>query len=266
MVSLISTAAIFDSRTEARLDEDEERATILRAQAGDQDAKLTLLAAYAPALRNSVAWYVRAIPTAPTPEDLEDVRTALMIGLLESVDAFDPTVHRRLAAVVPGYLRNAVSTAAAGAIQFHVPERTLKRFFGVLRKADGDTARALEIAPEHQMKRETFLAVLDALRNVDSFDAIDGSDGDESHWARTTATVVSAADPIADVEDAIMVDAALASVGETERVVVGLAYGFADYEPVADAEIGERLGLSRPKVQRVRSGALGKMRDALGVA
>lgn len=69
-----------------------------------------------------------------------------------------------------------------------------------------------------------------------------------------------------DVEDRLLVEAAFAAVDDLEEEVCRLAYGFSDYDPIPDSEVGYGLGLSRPKVQRVRASALGKMRDAAGVA
>jgi DNA-directed RNA polymerase specialized sigma subunit len=267
---MFSTALVdvFHNRAEERLTLDEERAAIAAAQLGDEAAKLSLILAYAPALRNGVAWYTRALPSAPQASELEDVQSQAVLGLLEAIAAFDADVHDRLAAIAPGYIRNAVSGAAASVTGFAVPERTLKRFFGILREAQGNVYEAARIAPSREMKPETFLAVLSAIRNVDSLEGL--TDEGERHTGASHRGEASASplwdNSTPDVEDRILVEAAFAAVNTLEADVCRLAYGFSDYEPVPDAEIAARLGSSRATIQRTRAGALGKMREALGVA
>jgi len=266
---------IFDRGIDERLELADERSLITLAQAGDETAKLRLMRAYAPALRNGVTWFTRAVPTIPQTADLEDVRSQAVMGLLEAIDAFDPETHDRLAALAASYIRNAVAVAAGPIAAFSVPERTLKRFFGILRAADGDTVRAADIAPDYEMKRETFLAVLSAVRNVDSYDALTAAEdehgrvtkgGQSGEGSRDITAFPIAHDSIADVEDAVLVEVAFGAMDTFERDVVRLGYGFAEYDTVPDAEIAARLGYSRPKIQRTRSGALVKARSALGVA
>ncbi|WP_157601800.1 hypothetical protein [Promicromonospora kroppenstedtii] len=69
-----------------------------------------------------------------------------------------------------------------------------------------------------------------------------------------------------DVEDKILVDMAFAAMTDEEARICELAYGFTEYEPVPDPEIGHRMGLSKATVQRKRQKALGQSRKALGVA
>ncbi len=268
---------IFDRGVERRFDDvDAEREAIELAKEGDETATVALLYAYASALRNGVRWFANAAPSAPQAADLEDVRVRAVLGLQEAIRAFDPARHRRLAAIAAGYIADEVASAAEAATAFSVPERTLKRFFGILRKADGNVYEAAALAPQHEMKRETFFAVLSAVRDVTSYDAalggnsggFDGTTGERFAEGVERGIV---ARPIwsgehADAEDRVLVEAAFGAVDELEARVCRLAYGFEEYDPLPDAEIGHRLGMSRPKTQRVRAGALGKMREALGVA
>lgn len=273
---------VFDRGADERLDVEDEKALLVAAKLGDETAKARLLIAYGPAIRSGVAWYVRSLATAPRREDLDDVRSQAVVGVLEAIEAHDPERSDRLAGIVASYVRNALATMAGDSAQLTIPERTLKRFSGILREAEGDVAKALELAPSHEMKPETFLAVLDAVRNVESLDGRLESfgDGTAAAWGKGdfaaggskdvgthgASSITPGADAVADVEDRILVEAALKAVDDVERNVVALAYGFAEYDTLPDAEIGARMGLSRAKVQRTRSGALGKMRSALGVA
>ena len=261
-------ADIFDRRAEKNLTVEEERDAILAAKDGDQDATVDLLLAYAPALRNAAGQYRNAggvwSEGPRDPHAAEDLRSAAILGLLEAIQAFDPEVHIRLAAVVKGNLANALQASVVSPVAFSVPSRTLKRFYMILRKAGGDVVKGAELAPQYEMTVSTFMDVLAAVRSADL--ALPSGEDDQA-----TIAAWEAAKPVWGVEpdsaeDELLVEVAFASVDEMEGDVCRLAYGFADYEPVPDAEIAHRMGLSRQKAQRVRSGALGKMRNALGVA
>lgn len=258
---------VFDRRAEVRLSLEDEREALAAAQGGDADATLRLVLAYAPALRNGVAAFTRATADGASRQDLDDVRSQAVLGLLEAIQAFDPERHERLAALAPGHIRNAVATEAAGVSSFTVPERTLKRFFGILRAADGNVYEAARIAPSMEMRAETFLAVLAAVRNVGSLDAaLDAAaESGEDSWGFVDARPLWDGSE-ADADDRVLVETAFEAVGPLEADVTRLAFGFSDFDPVPDAEIGHRLGFSRAKVQRTRSSALTKMRSALGVA
>jgi DNA-directed RNA polymerase specialized sigma subunit len=249
---------------------DDERVAIAKAKLGDQDATLALIYAYAPRLRAVVGSYRYAggvwAGDAHDPHMAGDLRMAAVEGFIEAIHAFDPDVHHRLAAVVGGYVVNSLATYLVSPVAVTVPARTLKRFYGILREADGDPVKGAALAPSREMKVETFLAVLDAVRSAD-FAVTEDDEDDEGDSRRS----VSSASPVwdgryADAEDRVLVEAAFRAVEPLEGDVTRLAYGFADYDPVPDAEIGARMGLSRQKTQRLRSSALGKMREALGVA
>ena len=249
------------------LSREEEAAVIADAKAGSSDAIVTLIRLYGQALRNATARHRETLGA-------EEAQAVALAALVEAVHTSQP--GERLAVVIGTMLRSALTDAASANSGFTVPPRTVKRFFSILRAANGDTALAADLAPSYEMTRETFLAVLDAVRHVDSIDdaqgnrseaytANGGGFAEESGWARRDdVRPIHAAQQIADAEDADLVDLAFDAVDGLEEEVVRLAYGFSDYEPVADAEIGFRLGYSRPKVQRVRSSALDKMRVAVG--
>lgn len=264
---------VFDRSAERRIPSAaDERAAISLAQDGDEAATLDLVYAYAPTLRAAAARHERTLGR-------EEARQATVLGLLEAVHAFDlSSDYERLAAIVWEYVADAVQTAAGTMVAISVPSRTLKRFFGILRRADGDLEAAALAAPKHELSTESFWAIVDALR-VDPLDvkalggtkagiegrhAVDGPSfvGAESHarplWQHADRGT-------SDAEDRILAEVALRAVDGFSRDVCRLAYGFSEADPIPDAEIAHRLGYSRPKVQRTRTTALVKMRDALGL-
>jgi DNA-directed RNA polymerase specialized sigma subunit len=264
---------IFDRRVSAgKLSLEEEREALHEAKAGAEAATLKLLYAYAYALRGVAGDYRHAAGLrAAGPRDIhvsDDLRMAAVEGFLEALYAFDlDGAHSRLAATVEGYIANSLSRAVVAPVAVSVPERTLKRFYAILRKAEGDPVRGAAMAPHFSMTEETFDSVLKAVRNVQSLDGPAGgpAGGPGGHSPdRLDFSAVTGQDYLNDIEDRLLVEAAFAAVDDLEEEVCRLAYGFGDSDPIPDAEVGHRLGLSRPKVQRVRASALGKMHNAIG--
>lgn len=248
--------------TDYSMTEAEEAASILAAQAGDDAAKMALLRAYGPALRSAVARFGKG------SEGLEvgDLQSAALASFLELIVTHDPEKGPRLAGRVTSALAQGLAEEFASSASFTVPSRTLKRFFGVLKAADGDVEEAERLASEFGMGLETFRAVLAAVRTSSLEARQEGGSAEEGGRASGFGEQpVRASSPVADVEDRVLVEMAFSEVSDEEARIVELAYGFTEYDPVPDAEIGHRLGLTRPTVQRRRASALGTMRKTIGV-
>lgn len=261
-------AAIFDRSVEAPIaDPAEERAFIAAAQHGDADARERLILAYAPAVRAAVAQWSGTSRETPTGIDVDDLRQLALLGVLEAIQEFDTAEGDRLAGTVSRVIHRQISAQGSSASQFSIPDRTLTRFFGILRAAGGDVTEAVRIAPEHEMSVATFMSVLSALRDRVDLDSTPSLDDEaRSGWDTVEASSFWDGNMVPDVEDRILVEVALASVDTLERDVVRLYYGFTEGDPVPDAEIAHRLGKTRPTVQRIRARALDTMRQRLGVA
>ncbi len=271
---------VFDRGAEARLSIEEEREAIRLAKTGDEAATVALCYAYSPTLRNAEARHRETLGA--------EARHVAVIGLLEAVHAFDlDGTHRRLAAIVWQYVTDELLEAAGSTNAVLVPARTLKRFFGILRKADGDFASAVDLAEAHNMARETFYAVRAAL-GVDSLD-VSRADGETitgtAGFAREDGWAGADTRPLwetpASEEDRVLVEAAFLAVDDLERDVVRVKYGFegeasdrtlsddATVHALSVRDLGEDAVLegqsviSRQKVQRTHASALAKMREAL---
>lgn len=249
-------ADIFDRGAEAHLSQDEERETIHAAQQGDEVAKVKLLYAYAPALRNAVARYREVLGA-------DDARSAAVLALLAEVQSFDAEKYDRLAAVIAPALTNELGELVAVSAAVTVPHRTRTRFFGILRRADNDVHAAALLAPRYEMSRETFYAVLEAI-NAESLDAPAGEREEFGGYERPAVPMWNPEDAYADAEDRILVEMAFGAVDDQETDICRMSYGFTSYNPVPDGQIAADLMMTRPTVQRRRAGALSKMRDALG--
>lgn len=270
---------IFDyTDADLSLDEAEEARLIEIAQGRgpgashehESSAKTRLIEAYGPALRAAVGRYSGTVGNGFLASDratqvrsTEDLQSAAIVGILEAIAEHDPERHPRLAGTLVHHLNRALSEEAMPA--FAVPTRTLSRFFGIIRAADGDFRAAEELAPSYAMSRETFRDLLE-LVSAQSLDAfVDGSGDGRSPADFPAAQPLFSATPIVDVEDRILVDMAFRAMDDEELRVCELYYGFTEYDPVPDAEIAHRIGASRPAVQRKRMKALSKARKALGV-
>lgn len=258
---------IFDYTDEDRsLPEELEVQLILVAQGradavGKPDAeaaKLRLLEAYSPVIRNAVRRYGSGLASGLTnARELEDLRASALVGALEAIATHDPEVYPRIGQRMVHHLNRAL--ADENTTTFAVPSRTLTRFYGIVAAADGDFDAAEDLAPSFEMSVDTFrtLRNLVASRSLDNF-------GDDDA-AEPNAAPLFAPSPVVDVEDRILVDMAFRAMDDDELRICELYYGFTEYDPVPDAEIAHRVGASRPAVQRKRNKALAKARKALGV-
>lgn len=258
MLHDLFTYAEHDAHT---LTEAEEAETIAAAQAGDESAAERLLFAYGPVLRNAVARiHERLIEDGTLGADLEDLQASAVAALFEVIVSHDPSLNPRIAGRAYTAIRRALVDEVTSGASFAVPERTLSRYNGIVRAAEGDLEEAERQAPEFGMSREVFRDVRAAVEtNRHDLNAT----GDEDEAPANYSPIYSPA-PIVDVEDKILVDLAFRAVDDEEARIVELAYGFTEYDPVPDAEIAHRLGLTRPTAQRKRGKALDKMRKALG--
>ncbi|MEU4568638.1 hypothetical protein [Micromonospora sp. NPDC023956] len=249
---------IWDVKAVSIEDAAEEAALIGAAQAGDEAATMRLFAAYVAAIRSAVSRYSTSLP-------VEDARQAAFLGFLEVIRTHDAERSERLAGKLRVRVHDALSEAASAASGgFTVPARTLRRFFGILSRAEGDIVQAAALAPSFEMSEDTFWDVLAAVKADESLDLEVEMNGGAD--AVSIADEIAAPREIVDAEDRVLVELAFRAVDDFERQVCRMAYGFTDYDnEVPDAEIGHRLGgFGRLKIQRARTRALGKMREALG--
>lgn len=239
------------------LDPEVEREAIESAREGDEYAFELLARQYAPALR-------RAVRDGGAWQDRGELEQAALLGFAEAIRDCEGD---RLAGIIRQYITRAVAEVTGSYTALHIPQRTLSRFASLIRKAreelgeDANYDHVLDWAEglaEHAgMAPETFAAVRLA-RYSDSYHLLEENGIEPSSWEDAAYAVCES--------DAKLCGIALEAISDHERTVVSRAYGFSTYDPEPDAQIAQLLGLSRPKVQRLRTGALAKMRDALGLA
>lgn len=251
--------AVFRHGQSIRVTDAAERELIDLARGGDSDAAETLILIYGSAL--AANHYARP---SSLPED--DSIAALLSRFWEVVYSFDGERFSSIANTLVAWLRKASTEAQAEQWAVRIPDRTLVRFWGVLRRAGGDPAEGARIAPSLEMDSETFWSVWGVVSGRSDLD--------------TAGMFAPAKDPFAAVDDYSLAHAALRAVDGDERDVTLYAYGFATGEPLTDAEVAEAISerdlsaddfyrgdrsVSRATVQRRRMAALSAMRAAIAV-
>lgn len=246
------SAVVEGSPVGARLTREEESAAIADVIAGGSAGVERLALAYAPLLRGTVARYCKALGD-------DDARAVALETLVAVCHRVGPDGY--LAGLLPAHLTDALASETGRQAVVPVPKRMLTRYLTVTR-ASGGAEPTDETLKAHAMARESFEAITAALWAWGSLEAQYEGTGAVARAFGLWGGV----DDFAAAEDRVLVDVAFRSVDDRERSVVRAAYGFAGYRPQSDAEIaGEGWAGSRQAVQRTRSRALGKMREALGV-
>ncbi|WP_454051455.1 hypothetical protein [Cellulomonas sp. Marseille-Q8402] len=241
------------------LEPDTEAALVERVRAGDSDAFLRLAENYAPRLRAAAAHARGAI------EDRDERRQAALTAFHAAVLATRP--GDRVARVIKLAMSSEMNrTASESRTGLSVPHGTARRYFSILGAAGGDIRLAAASAAAHGMSTEAFHSVRHAVHDgvsVESLVAVDAGDGAtalDQHLSPAYEPVAHAS----SVERQVLAEHALAAVEGVERTVTLLAYGFAEPEPVPDAEIAHRLGINRTSAWKIRQRALSRMRVRLG--
>lgn len=238
----------------------EERELIGATKRGDNNACGALLTQYAPVIKKYAA-------QAPKSVDREEIQGALMLGFMEAVTAFNEVEHSNLAVILPNHLKRALTTVGVHSCSFTIPARSLSRWLGILKKADGDVWEGARIAPDSGMSRSTFLSIHSALRSTNSLDALLSAGPYVVHALR-----IQTQEPVGE-SDGELVGLVFSERGDDndlnqrEAEVLRRVYGWWTYGSMqTDDAVGVEMGLSRATVQRTRQGALEKARRRLGLA
>lgn len=247
-----------------KLSVEEERLAIEGAIRSEAEATTTLLAAYAPTLK-------AAIKKAPWTADKEDLQSAVLMGFLEALNSFDPEKHSRLAAVLRESVLSEVSKVSSSASGFHIPQRTLSRFFHILRAVEGNVYEGLALASEYSMTPETFLTIHAALRDVSSIDERLSAGDVDGAWMLITGPLQASGE--VNESDSELVNMIFEECGDShdldprEVEVLLTAYGFDSYadQTLTDDEVAEIRGLTRSTTRRIRTAGLNKARGRLGI-
>lgn len=133
---------------------------ITEAKSGDQSAKLALLAEYRPNIEHIVS--------VNPGYDADDLRSELTLGLLETIDAFDPAQGDRLWPMFNrGHKLLALNAMSRDLYPVDVPNSTAKLARKVMRRVDAGESLDDVIADEPDITKETYLSVTGAFGSSD---------------------------------------------------------------------------------------------------
>lgn len=238
--------AIFDRRLDyPSLAPAEERSLIAAARLGAGDAYVSLMQAYAPALRSAVG-------RMGFVSDRDESVAVAVEALISAVQVVPDGAR------LGGTLKIQLTAHFRAAHGTHrvvtVPDKIYQRYRSAMRAAEGDPDVAAGLASQYELSREAFHATHAACHGS-AWDPAWIGDEAQSPWATR---------PDGTARD--LAGIALGVLDSDERSVVRLMYGFDDYDPCNERVTADRLGLRVHEVRKLHTSALDKMRAASGVA
>ena len=223
---------------------------------GSTDIRDQLVAHYRP-LALSIAKR-----TSSRPRDQDDIRQVAMIGLLHSVERFDPDRGIQFATFawttiggeIKRYFRNTTSAV-------HVPRSLQERSQAATASVEylthklGRAPTIAEIAGDVRLADDEVIEALDVSRSY-SPSSIDSDPGDDNApgYIRTLSFVDQGFD---SSDDRQILRAMLLRLPANEQEVVTLRF----FGELSQSEIGLKLGFSQMHVSRLLARALARMRS-----
>lgn len=197
----------------------------------------------------------------------DDVRQVAMIGLVKSVDRFDPEygvafasfAGRTIEGEIKRHFRDKSWTVKVprSAKELHLLVRNASR---ELEQRNGQSPSVDDIAEHLGIERDDVLRGL-AASAASSVGTLDGL-GDADHDGPTAdrqAALAAEDRSFDDAEDAHIVEGLLESLPERERRIVELRF----YDDKSQSEIAEIVGVSQMHVSRLLRRSFEAMRDSL---
>lgn len=247
----------------------EEQALIAAAKDGDSDAIHRLFLAYVAVLNKAVAVYAPALGPDRDAAHAE-AQSLAYLALMETIQNHD--IERdRLALTIRFILARTFESASGSHNPVYVPSRMRARYFSLMAAAEEDVDRAIQMAPKHGFPAvETFVAVYEAINNVKWYQdtSVEGLSEFDNNTGEDMLVATDITPEQEQTDNEMTVQTAFAAVNDEERTITRLYYGFDgdDSNIGSDYQVGRVIGSTRPTVQRKRTKALDKMREAVGVS
>lgn len=231
---------------------------ISKAKAGDNEATQILLDQYEPALRASMRKTYGTL-------DRDEARSAAYSALIEAVWKFDPARHNRLATIIKITLTQELEYESKTKQTFTIPERSLSRYWNILRKADGNHNKAADIADQHGMTRSTWLSIHSSVTSTHLPQFSDTEQEPVYHSVFCTAQ-----DPADFQQDTLKTVFEFLEdendLTPEEIEVLGIHYGLLGVDCQKDyGHTSAELGLPRKEVIRLHTSAINKARRRLNI-
>jgi RNA polymerase sigma-B factor len=235
-----------------------DRALLERAHAGDQAAREQLVQRFLPLARQLARRYQRG------GEQLDDLIQVASLGLLKSIDRFDPTRETAFSRfAVPTILGELKRHFRDKGWSVRVP-RDLQELAVRLEPTGEELARELGRAATPMELAErlgvTLEQVLEAREAAGAYRAVSlDRPRDEDEDGDGIGAVFGVEDPgFGEAENAATVQHLMRVLTDREREVLRLRFE----EDLTQAEIGVRIGVSQMHVSRIIRQAIGRLRAA----
>lgn len=208
----------------------------------------------------------RLVTSLPGGMDREDLISAGVIGLVKSVDQFDPTRDVKFETYAIALIRGAILEMLRD--EDWVPRsireklKALDRTMMALETEFGRPASDIELAERMGISREEVSELLVRMgrTNVYSLDDIlGGGDGDDTvHFVELLVDETSnTGGEVEGREIRRILTAGVENLPERERLVVALYY----FEGLTFKEIGKVLGVSESRVYQLHTQAMNRLRN-----
>ncbi|MBK8128358.1 MAG: FliA/WhiG family RNA polymerase sigma factor [bacterium] len=224
-----------------------------------------LLLEYLPMVRRMA---MRLLGTLPRSVRLDDLVSAGVMGLLASIDHFDPSLGIKFETYAMTRIRGAMvdSLRELDWVPRSIRQkaRKLEQAVEMITRRLGRSPEDAELAEHLGIELDDYRSLLDEV-NVAVLLSLDetlkGQDGSESSISESTADLSHGTqdEKLEEQETRDLLVHGLRDMPEQERLVLALYY----YEELTLKEIGEVLGLTESRVSQIHSKALLQLRARL---
>jgi len=231
-------------------------------QSRSEETREQLLLQYMPLVRRVAG---RMVGTLPRSVRMEDMVSAGVVGLLSSVNNFDPSLGVKFETFATNRIRGAMVDALRELDwvprSIRQKARQLERAIDELAQQQGRLPEDTEIAARLGLTFENYQRLLDEV-NVTVLLSLDDTFPHSTtafgNLADVTADMLtsSSLDAIEDNELRELIVDVLKKLPEQERLVLALYY----YEELTFKEIGGILGLTESRVSQIHSKAILKLK------
>jgi len=258
-------AYLKDVRPIALLTPEEEVDLARRVQKGDKEARDRMIRANLRLVISIAKRYTNlGIP-------LSDLIEEGNIGLMRSVDKFDPEKGYRFSTYAAWWIKQGISRAIIDQgkmirVPVYMNEEIVryKRAVEALTQKLGRKPQQGEIAKKLQLTVDKVRELEQAISKMSSLDAPIGEDGDGQVHDIIEDDSFAAPDEL--VESFLTKERArtmLEGLNERERQIIEMRYGLVDGEQRTLAEIADALGVSRERIRQLEITILEKLRHII---